>query len=69
METPVKVKEAFIHIREFHPNVVKVAFDKHGQWKYTDSNSKAPKFDDRIDVGILEDASDSVTKLPCVFIF
>jgi hypothetical protein len=64
-----KIKKAFDEIRKYHPTVTTVVFNKYGQWNYCDDNFNAPVFSDKIDVTILEDASDSVEWLPRVISF
>lgn len=62
-----EIKKAFEHIREFHPDVTHVVFDKNGQWMYFAENFRTPTFNHEIDVNILNDACDSVDVLPNVF--
>lgn len=61
------IKKAFNHVKKFHPTVSIVVFDKDGRWQYMDENFVGFVFDDKIDVGILEGALDSVPTLPYVF--
>ena len=44
-----------------------VVFNKQGQWQYMDEDFGSFVFGDEIDISILEDASDSVTVLPCIY--
>lgn len=69
MNAPKEVVKAFEHVNAFFPEVTMVVFNKFGQWSYMTDNFEQPTFNDDIDVGILEDASDSVTELPAVFCF
>ena len=62
-----EIRLALETVRKFHPQVTTVVFNQYGQWNYCDDNFDSPTFDDDIDQGILEDASDSVKTLPCVF--
>jgi hypothetical protein len=62
-----EIKNALKEVRKHHPTVTTVVFNKYGQWNYCDDNFTAPKFSDEIDQSILEDASDSVPVLPCVY--
>ena len=61
------LKKAFNHIREKHPTVSIVIFDREGKWLYMDENFESFKFDDSIDVSILEEASDSIPVLPYIY--
>lgn len=63
-----KVKKALDHVRKYYPNVTMVMFNKFGQWNYCDDDFNAPKFGDEINQSILEDAADSVDKLPNIFL-
>lgn len=53
---------AFKEVRRFHPDVVEVVFDRDTRWHYRTAQGRAPKFDDAIDVGVLEDAQSSVVR-------
>jgi hypothetical protein len=64
---PPKIKMALDHVRSFFPDVTKVSYDSAGRWRYSTDSGFAPKFNDRIDVSILEDAADAVEELPCKF--
>jgi len=59
--------KAMDEVRKYYPSVTMVIFNKYGQWNYCDDNFVAPKFDDRVDQGILEEASDSIVTLPSVY--
>ena len=64
---PDAVLLALEHVRSFYPNVVMVVYWSDGRWQYMNDGFGSPEFDDRVDVGILEDASDAVTELPAAF--
>jgi|LakMenEpi03Aug12_release.lakeMendotaPanAssembly.Ray.scaffolds.fasta_scaffold833063_3 hypothetical protein len=62
------VKKAMEYVRLFHPEVCMVVFNKEGRWFYMDEDFNAPKFDKEMkDISILEQASDSLIKLPFVY--
>lgn len=62
-----EIKIALDHVRKSHPTVSMVVFNKQGQWQYMDEDFGSFVFGDEIDISILEDASDSVTVLPCIY--
>ena len=62
-----ELKTAFDHVKKFHPTLSIVIFDKQGKWQYMDEEFESFKFDDKIDVSILEDASDSIVELPFIY--
>lgn len=67
--TPM-LERAMKHVREHFPHVCLVVFNREGQWQYMDDSFDAPKFGDKINVSILEDAADEVYSkfpLPAVF--
>ena len=64
---PKNVKIALDHVRSIFPEVSMVVFNTDTRWQYMDDDFNAPKFDDRIDVGILENAVYDLVELPCVF--
>jgi hypothetical protein len=64
--TTTKVRTAIEHVRQLHPEVTRVYFDVMGRWRYTDAQKHGPAFTN-VDVGLLEDASDSLAKLPITF--
>ncbi len=66
MSTPQIIK-AFNHVKRFHPTVSIIIFDINGLWLYMDENFKPFVFSEKVDVGILEDASDSVPSLPYIY--
>ena len=39
---------AIAHVREFHPEVTMVVFNKYGQWQYMDDNFDSPIFGENI---------------------
>lgn len=68
MEYPKAVKVALRHVIEHYPNVVGVLFYPHGEWHYfTADIDEKITFDNRIDVGILEEAADSLSGFPAMF--
>ena len=67
MDIPIEVSKALKHVKTFFPEVTIVVFNKFGQWTYMTDDFDQPNFGDDIDLGILEDASDSVINLPAVF--
>lgn len=68
---PTALEIAFNHVREKHPTVSIVIFDRNASWCYMDENFNAFKFDESIDTGILEAASDSIANSshPLPFIY
>lgn len=62
-----ELKKAFKLVKKHHPTLAIVIFNSFGQWQYMDENFESFKFDDKIDVGILEDASDSIVSLPFIY--
>lgn len=64
---PPQVRFALAHVREHFPKVSMVVFSSDGRWQYMSRDFDAPVFKKKIDVGILEDAVDSVEELPAVF--
>ena len=62
------VELALSHVREFFPNVSIVIYNTSGMWCYMDEDFDAPNFEDiNIDIGLLESAADSLTKLPFIY--
>jgi len=63
-----EIKKALKEVRKYFPNVTTVVFNKYGQWNYCDDNFNSPNFEgSEISQSLLEEASDSVESLPCVF--
>ena len=62
-----QVKKALDYVREFFPDVCIVAFNREGQWQYFTQEWDAPEFPYMEDVGILQDAVDSLSDLPAIF--
>jgi hypothetical protein len=63
-----QIINAIKHVQHFHPEVNTVVFNKQCQWLYCGDDWVIPEqFDDAIDVGILEDAADSVKELPSIY--
>ena len=56
---PDAVLKAFVHVQSHFPNLKKVEYNSDGHWKYINSDGSTPSFDDKIDVSLLESASDS----------
>jgi hypothetical protein len=67
MNIPPKVKAALEHVISIYPDVCMVIFNSDTRWQYVDDCFNAPSFDERIDVGILEDAVYDLVDLPCVY--
>lgn len=63
-----RIRAAIEHVRLFHPEVTRVAFDKNARWLYTDDEGNAPTFAS-VDVGILEDAEYDLDELPVAFAY
>jgi hypothetical protein len=61
-----ELQTAIDHVKQFHPTLAIVIFSNDGRWNYMDTNFDSFKFDERIDVGILEDASDSIPCFPFI---
>jgi len=59
--------KALKHVQSFYPQVTTVIFNKYGQWHYTDDNFSYIIFDDRIDLSLLEQAADSIERLPFIY--
>ena len=57
---------AINHVKESHPTLSIVIFDKQGNWQYMDGNFEPFRFTN-IDVSILEAASDSIESLPYIY--
>jgi hypothetical protein len=55
-----ELRDAIAHVKKFHPTVSIVIFSSDGRWQYMDEDFQGFKFDNRIDVGILEAAADSI---------
>lgn len=62
-----EIKKAMEHIQAHHPEIVYVVYTAENRWLYADEDFKFPSFGSEIDIGILEDASDSVGFLPSIF--
>jgi hypothetical protein len=58
---------AIDHVKSFHPTLSLIIFDRMGRWQYMDEYFNNFVFDDRINVGILEEASDSICVYPSIF--
>lgn len=65
---PEKVLKALNHVRQYHPEVDTVLFLKDETWVYMNSEDRhIPSFVDETDASILEEAIDSVEKLPAIY--
>lgn len=65
-EMPFPVRKALEHVRAFHPEVDRVVFWADGRWAYMTDEHEVPKFDKRVDTGVLEDAGNAVGNIsPC----
>lgn len=62
-----QLEKAFKHVKKYHPTLSIVIFDKMGRWQYLDENFESFKFSDKIDISILEDASDNIETLPFIY--
>jgi hypothetical protein len=61
-----KVKKAIEHVKSNYPTLKIVIFTNFG-WQYMNEEFESFSFDERINVTILEEAYDSLNKLPQVF--
>ena len=66
-EVTPQLRAAMAHVKSIFPTLHIVVFNLNGRWQYMDTDFNAFKFDDRIDVSILEAASDSIDITPAVF--
>jgi hypothetical protein len=65
-----EVEVAFRHVKSLIPEVDCVVYGKDSRWMYIDSTNMLDpiSFENvEVDVGILEEASDSLETLPCFF--
>lgn len=64
-----KILDALNHVHSLHPDVTHVVYTSAHKWVYMDEDGIAPAFDKNgeVDIGLLEDASDCIEQLPCVF--
>jgi len=62
-----QIMTALKYVNSIYPYVNQVFYGTDGRWLYCGEAFESPVFDDSIDVGILEDAADSVTNLPCCY--
>lgn len=67
MEMTKEVREALEHVQSIYPQVHQVFFSDDGRWRFCGEIDEAPEFDDRVDVGLLEAALDSLDALPAAF--
>lgn len=61
------VQQALQHVNKHHPEVTLVFYGTDMRWFYCDEAFEAPDFGDEIDIGLLEDAVDSVEAFPAAF--
>ena len=54
---------AFNHVRQHHPGVTHVVYDRNMRWMYFDDVHVVPKFGSEIDVSVLEDGADAAEPL------
>lgn len=64
---PDAVVKAFRHVQKHHPDVVSVRYGQDLRWIFKNSDGTAPDFSPLVDVGILEDAADSIVSAPVIF--
>jgi hypothetical protein len=67
MEMTKEVRKALEHVQSIYPQVHQVFFSDDGRWRFCGEIDEAPEFDDRVDVGLLEAALDSLDALPAAF--
>ena len=61
-----EVKKAFFHVKSQFDDLTYLMIDVEGRWMYLTDDFDAPKFED-VDIGILEDAVDSLREFPAIF--
>lgn len=64
MNAPAEIIKALAHVREHHPDVVQVTFDREddlcgGFWTYATADGRTAVFGPEIDVHLLEQALDA----------
>ena len=62
-----EIKAALDHVKSIYPDVTHVTYGRDHRWHYRTNEGKHPKFDQRIDVNILEQAADSLETVPATF--
>lgn len=67
MKPTKEVLNALEHVRKFHPDVIQVFYGIDCRWMYMDEDMESPVFGNGIDIGILEDAADSIEQFPAAF--
>lgn len=68
-EPTLEVLRAFNHVRSKLPTIARAVFSYQGRWYWTDEDGGEPRGCDwttEIDIGILEDAVDSIDNLGCL---
>lgn len=53
------IKKAFDHVKSKHPEVTHVVYTAQGLWAYMDDSCNMPKFENGVNIKLLEDASDA----------
>lgn len=67
MKPTKEIITAINHVRSVFPQVDIVIFTKEERWLYLSSSGYVPKFDEKIDVSILEKAVDSINDFPAIY--
>lgn len=62
-----KVQEALRHVANLFPEVTQVFYGTDARWLFCGETFEAPDFQGAVDVGLLEDAADTVEQLPAAF--
>lgn len=64
------IKEAFDHVKNYHPNINLMVFNREGKWLCMDDDYDTPEFSQDIDTTLLHRAADAAYKafgLPYVY--
>lgn len=67
MEPTPEVLKAFNYVKSFFPEVSMVVFSTDNRWCYMDADFNAPLFPLNTDTSVLDEALDSVDKLPYIY--
>lgn len=67
MNMPMEVRRALEYVRAHHPEVTQVFYGTDQRWFFCGEAFEAPVLGPEIDIGVLEDAADSVVTLPAAF--
>ena len=62
-----KAYQALLHVRSIHPKVTQVFFSSGGGWFFCDDVFEGVTFTGAEDIGLLEEAVDSLSTSPCAF--